>query len=229
MQRIVSVFPRVATSTNPLHRDDRLAGMNIVREQCWQPPPDVLESVLVGVGETNRRGGCPFVLDVLLLVCGIGLAAAVPAAGQNVSRASSVSEFARLAEKVVSDRAGGVEEPEGIEEQALEILDGVALGSLNAAAPDLSALNQHLAEFVTHDPPVGEEYEVFRLSGNPMSFALLADFGEGGPSAVRIYSGPPGKRTLAGRVDRYSQKGFLDAPTPSRREYSRRGILTVIA
>ncbi len=87
---------------------------------------------------------------------------------------------------------------------------------------------------------------MFRLGGNPAAFALLADFGEGGPSAVRIYAGAPGKLSLAARVDRYAQKDFFDdyielvpvpgpvallspwrgAPTTSRQAYSRPGILT---
>ena len=64
--------------------------------------------------------------------------------------------------------------------------------------------------FVTHQPPVGEGYRVVRLGGDPATYALLADFGLGGPSAVRVYAGAPGHLGLSARVDRYAQKDFFD-------------------
>jgi hypothetical protein len=135
---------------------------------------------------------------------------ATPASGQSFAGASPPPEFTRLADKLAADRAAGAEEAEAPEEQALEILDRAALASLNAAAPDPEALSARLAAFVTRQPSLGEGFRVVRLGGNPASFALLADFGEGGPSAVRIYAGAPGKLSLAARVDRYAQKDFLD-------------------
>jgi hypothetical protein len=148
-------------------------------------------------------------LGASVLLCGLCLAAA-PAFSQNLPAATPPPEFTRLAEKLAADRGAGADETEATEEQALEILDRVALGSLNAAAPDPDAINPGLAAFVTHQPPIGEGFRVVRLGGNPASFALLADFGEGGPSAVRIYAGAPGRLSLAARVDRYAQKDFLD-------------------
>jgi len=136
--------------------------------------------------------------------------AATPAISQNVSGSAPPPEFTRLADKLAADRASGADETAPTEEQALEILDHAALQSLNVAAPDPEALNQRLAAFVTRQPSLGEGFRVFRLGGNPASFALLADFGEGGPSAVRIYAGVPGKLSLAARVDRYAQTDFLD-------------------
>jgi len=136
--------------------------------------------------------------------------AATPSASQEIPGATPPPEFTRLAEKLDADRAAGAQETEATEEQALEILDRVALASLNVAAPDPEALNPRLAPFVTRQPPLGEGFRVFRLGGTPASFALLADFGEAGPSAVRIYAGAPGKLSLAARVDRYAQKDFLD-------------------
>jgi hypothetical protein len=152
-------------------------------------------------------------LAVAALACGLSLSIGPPAACQSAAGTRSDStapEFKRLAGKLAADRAEEVEEPEAVEEQALEILDREALGFLNMAAPDLDMLNQRLAVFVTHEPPIGEGYRAFKLGGEPAAFALLADFGEGGPSAVRVYAGLPGKLALAGRVDRYTQKDFID-------------------
>lgn len=144
-----------------------------------------------------------------VLICGLCLAAS-PAFGQNTSGAAPPPEFTRLAEKLAADRSAGADETEATEEQALEILDHEALGLLNVAAPDPEVLNPRLAVFVTRQPPLGEGFRVVRLGGSPASFALLADFGEDGPSAVRIYAGATGKLSLAARVDRYAQKDFLD-------------------
>jgi len=160
---------------------------------------------LWGCAGANRLRLC-----VTVLACGLWVAAAAPASGQSMTGAAPPPDFTRLAEKLAADRAAEVEVPEGPEEQALEILDYVALEVLNGAAPDPEALNRRLVTFVTRQPAVGEGYRVFRLGGNPASFALLADFGEGGPSAVRIYAGAPGKLSLAARVDRYAQKDFFD-------------------
>lgn len=134
----------------------------------------------------------------------------MPVDGQNSSTVAPPPEFTQLADKLATDRSAEAEESQAPEQQALEILDRAVLPSLNAPSPDLAALNQRLAKFVTREPPLGESFRVFALGGSPSSFALLVDFGEAGPSAVRIYSGAPGKLSLAARVDRYAQKDFLD-------------------
>jgi hypothetical protein len=148
-------------------------------------------------------------LGAFVMACGLCLVAA-PAFSQNTPSAAPPPEFTRLAEKLDADRSAGADETEATEEQALEILDRVVLASLNVAAPDPASVNPRLAAFVTREPPLGEGFRVVRLGGSPASFAMLADFGEGGPSAVRIYAGAPGKLSLAARVDRYAQKDFLD-------------------
>lgn len=135
---------------------------------------------------------------------------AIAMRAQSPPAATPPAEFTQLADKLASDRAAEAQESQAPEQQALEILDRAALPSLNAPLPELAALNQRLANFVTREPPLGESFRVFVLGGSPSSFALLADFGEAGPSAVRIYSGAPGKLSLAARVDRYAQKDFLD-------------------
>ena len=121
------------------------------------------------------------------------------------------SEFARLAAQLGQQRLGGGEESEKLQEQALAILDGMALQTLNAPGdPNLEALNQRLAVLVTQQPPVGENYGVVRLDGNPAAYALVANFGLGGPSAVRLYRGLVGRYVLAARIDRFTQKDFFD-------------------
>ncbi len=121
------------------------------------------------------------------------------------------SEFARLALRLAQQRLAGAEESEKLQEQALGILDSMALGTLNAAGePDLGALNQRLAGLVTQQPPVGEEYGMVRLGGSPAAYALVANFGLGGPSAVRLYRGVAGRYALAARIDRFAQKDFFD-------------------
>ena len=140
--------------------------------------------------------------------------------------------FGALAAQVTADRAEGGAESEPLEEQALEILDRAALEQLNGeqrnagqmaasaaqatvpgAAPagaDLRLVNERLASFVIHQPPIGEAYRVVRLGGNPATYALVADFGLSGPSAVRLYAGAAGELALAARIDRYSQNDFID-------------------
>ena len=143
-----------------------------------------------------------------MLICTV---LSTPAAlAQSAPASAQLEEFTRLTDKLAADRAARTDEAEAPQEQALEILDRAALPALNANAPDVAALNKRLASFVTRVPPVGESFLVEQLGGSPASFALLADFGEGGPSAVRIYAGVPGKLVLAARIDRYAQKDFLD-------------------
>ena len=121
------------------------------------------------------------------------------------------TEFSRLAAQLAQQRLGGAPESETQQEQALAILDALVLDALNAApAPDLAALSQRLAAMVTQQPAVGEDYRVVGLGGTPAAYALAANFGLGGPSAVRIYASTAGRYALAGRVDRYAQKNFFD-------------------
>jgi hypothetical protein len=139
----------------------------------------------------------------------VGFVVAPPAKAQATPQ--SPPEFAKLVSQLApSDGADVSPQSKAAEEQALTVLDGVALPALQAATPDLDALNAALAQYVTRQPPLGEAYTVFRLSGSPATYALLADFGPDGPSAVRIYSGAPTQVALAARVDRYAQKDFLD-------------------
>jgi hypothetical protein len=169
-------------------------------------------SLRMGVTPANRTwfGTRHFRYARRALVCavvfGVGLAMAQAPRGSAVDPGA----FRMLVTQIAAARANGGPEPEAVQEQALAMLDRAALEELNGAASDLEALNRRLAARVTRQPSVGEGYRVMRLGGNPAAYALLANFGLSGPSAVRVYAGAPGKLELAARVDRFAQKDFLD-------------------
>ena len=145
---------------------------------------------------------------VCAAACG-SLAIGVSAAPQSAT-SPQASSFAKLAAQLTSARDNGDPESQSVAGSSPGILDAAALQQLNSASPDLDTLNARLATFVAHQPPVGEEYRVVRLGGAPATYAMLANFGPGGPSAIRLYSGAPGHLSLAGHIDRYAQKDFLD-------------------
>ncbi len=158
-----------------------------------------------------RLAATAFAAVLLTLAGAPELRALVVGTGSPAQAGKPESEFARLAVRLVQQRLGGAEESEKLQEQALAILDGMALQTLNAPGdPNLEALNQRLAALVTQQPPVGENYGVVRLDGNPAAYALVANFGLGGPSAVRLYRGLAGRYALAARIDRFTQKDFFD-------------------
>ncbi len=102
---------------------------------------------------------------------------------------------------------------EKLEKKALDILDGLVRSALGGGVPpDLDSLNAHLANLGSHDRAFGEMYRVIRLGGKPPVFALLADFGLGEPSAIRLYAekGSPAQFALAGEISRLTQKDILD-------------------
>ncbi len=130
---------------------------------------------------------------------------------EQVQAQSPEPEFTRLALRLVQQRLAGAEENEKLQEHALAILDSMALEALNAPGqPNLEALNQRLASLVAQQPPVGEDYRVVRLGGPPAAYALIANFGLGGPSAVRLYGAVAGRYALGARIDRFAQKDFFD-------------------
>lgn len=121
------------------------------------------------------------------------------------------SDFTRLAARLAQQRLGGAEESEKLQEQALGILDSLVLEVLDAAGePNLDRLNQRLAALAVQQPSVGENYRVLRLGGNLAAYALAANFGLGGPSAVRLYAPTARRHALAARIDRFAQKDFFD-------------------
>jgi hypothetical protein len=124
-------------------------------------------------------------------------------------------EFKKLAAQLSGARLDNTEESAPLQEKALAVIDELALAALNRssspnASPDLGAANQQLAELVSHVPSVGENYRLARLGGAG-AYAVVANFGLGGPAAVRIYSNAGGRYALAAKIDRFEQKDFLDS------------------
>ena len=122
------------------------------------------------------------------------------------------SEFKKLAAQLSTARLDGAAESEASQEMALGILDELASAALNgSASPDLVAANQRMADLVTHVPPVGENYHLVRLGGAPVAYAMVVNFGLGGPAAVRVYSNAGGRYALAARIDHFVEKDFFDS------------------
>jgi hypothetical protein len=121
-------------------------------------------------------------------------------------------EFKRLAAQLSTARLGGEAESEASQEKALGILDGFVSSVLGSSTPpDLDAANERLGELVSHVPPVGENYHLLRLGGSPAAYAMVVNFGLGGPAAVRIYSNASGRYALAAKIDRFVEKDFFDS------------------
>lgn len=126
--------------------------------------------------------------------------------------ADAAAEFKRIVAELSTARLGGGEENQAQMEKALLYLDTVALPMLNGSAePNLEGANRSLAGLVSHDPPVGENYRLVKLGGNPAVYALLVNFGQGGPAAVRIYAGSAGHYVLGAKIDHFTQKDFFDS------------------
>ncbi len=171
------------------------------------------------IRDMSRTLSIPVMALVLLLgtsFCGPVVAAASPRLPAQTAAKAPEAAFGVLAAQITGDRTEGGAESVVLEEQALEILDRAALEQLNggqpggSAGPNLDQVNQRLAAFVTHQPPVGEAYRAVRLAGNPAAYVLIADFGLSGPSAIRLYAGAPGELALVARIDRATQKDFVD-------------------
>jgi len=150
---------------------------------------------------------CIAAVNVVLLVLipfAIGLRAQI--------KGDSAAEFKRLAGQLSAARLNGAAESEDSQEMALGILDGLAASVLTgSASPDLDAANRRMADLVSHVPPVGENYRLVRLGGDPAAYAMVVNFGLGGPAAVRIYSNASGRYVLAAKIDHIVEKDFFDS------------------
>jgi len=125
---------------------------------------------------------------------------------------SLAGEFKAAAAALSASRLSGGAEIEASQEKALAYLDSVALSTLNSSAsPNLDVTNQRLTALVSHDPPVGENYRLLKLGGSPAAYAMVVNFGLGGPAAVRIYAETTGHYALAARIDHFTQKDFFDS------------------
>jgi hypothetical protein len=144
-----------------------------------------------------------FVL-LILIPLAIGLPAQI--------KSDSVTEFKRLASQLSAARLNGAAEREDSQDMALGILDELAAAALTGStSPDLDAANRRMADLVSHIPPVGENYRLVRLGGTPAAYAMVVNFGLGGPAAVRIYSKASGGYVLAAKIDHIVEKDFFDS------------------
>jgi hypothetical protein len=124
----------------------------------------------------------------------------------------ATSEFKRISEELSAARLSGGDENEAQMEKALAFLDSIAVSDLNVpAGPNLDGVNRGLAELTSHTPPVGENYRLVKLGGTPAAYAMVINFGLGGPAAVRIYAGGAGHYALAAKIDHFVQKDFFDS------------------
>jgi hypothetical protein len=124
----------------------------------------------------------------------------------------ATAEFKRISQDLSAARLGGGEENNVEMEKALAYLDSIAVSVLNLpAGPNLEGANRSLAGLASHTPPVGENYRLVKLGGAPAAYAMVINFGLGGPAAVRIYAGPAGHYGLAARIDHIVQKDFFDS------------------
>lgn len=154
------------------------------------------------------------VLAAVVALSGLVIFGAAAGALRSPAQAGSDSaaEFKRTSGELSAARLSGGDENEALMEKALAYLDSIAVSALNVpAGPNLDGANRGLAGLVSRIPPVGENYRLVKLGGAPPVYALLVNFGLGGPAAVRIYAGSPGNYALAGRIDRFVRKDFLDS------------------
>jgi hypothetical protein len=122
------------------------------------------------------------------------------------------AEFKRISGELSTTRLGGGDENEAQMEKALAYLDSIAVSVLNdPAGPNLEGANRGLMGLVSHTPPVGENYRLMKLGGAPAAYAMVVNFGLGGPAAVRIYAGTAGHYALAAKIDHFVQKDFFDS------------------
>lgn len=131
-----------------------------------------------------------------------------------------VAEFKKRAAQLAGQRLGGADADRSVQDAALAILDAmVCQGLTSRGGASLDAINARLAELVTQDPAVGEDYRVLALAA-PRLYALVANLSLAGPAVLRLYvrdepaagakrEQPAGCR-LAAQIDRFTQPDFFD-------------------
>jgi len=126
--------------------------------------------------------------------------------------ADATAEFKQTVQDLSAARLAGADENQAQAERALEYLDSFSLSVLNVpGAPDLDVANRRLAGLVSRTPPVGENYRLVKLGGAPPAYAMVVNFGLGGPAAVRVYAGDAGHYALSASINRFNQKDFFDS------------------
>jgi hypothetical protein len=149
-----------------------------------------------------------------VLLVGCVIFGAIPfAAWLHAQTGSDASaEFKRISDELSAARLSGGDENEARMERALAYLDSIAVSVLNvSASPDLDGANRQLAGLTSHTPPVGENYRLVKLGGAPAAYAMVINFGLGGPAAVRLYAGAAGHYALSAKIDHFVQKDFFDS------------------
>jgi hypothetical protein len=120
------------------------------------------------------------------------------------------AEFRRLAPQVLDQRNDTGEQAASLFEYSLSLLDRMVARTLELGPkPDLQIINTQFHVMVGEQPVYGQHYRVLRLAGSPDTYALVANFGVGGPSAVRLYRWMP-RWLVVARIDRFHQKDYFD-------------------
>jgi hypothetical protein len=171
-----------------------------------------MNSIFFGKQRKTWRAGAGIVLRAVS--AGLFLfAVAQPAARLMAqSERDPVAQFRQIADDLSAARQGGGEENQERTEKALAFLDSLAIPVLNVPPiPHLEEANQRLAALASHTPPVGENYRLVKLGGAPAAYAMVVNFGLGGPAAVRIYASADGRYSLSAKIDHFVQKDFFDS------------------
>jgi hypothetical protein len=132
--------------------------------------------------------------------------------GTPQTASDATAEFKHTAGALSDARLSGGDENPAQMEKALAFLDSIALSVLNVPTePNLEGGNRSLQGLVTRTPSVGENYRLVKLGGAPAAYAMVVNFGLGGPAAVRLYAGGSGHYALAARIDHFVEKDFFDS------------------
>jgi hypothetical protein len=171
-----------------------------------------MNSIFCGNQRKTRQADAGMIVSAISF--GLFLLAAARPAPRLMAQSERdpVAQFRQIADELSAARQGGGEENQARMEKALAYLDSLAIPVLNVPpAPHLEETNQRFAGLAAHTPPVGENYRLVKLGGSPAAYAMVVNFGLGGPAAVRIYGSVDGRYSLAAKIDHFVQKDFFDS------------------
>ena len=86
-----------------------------------------------------------------------------------------------------------------------------------------------MAGLTSQDSAAAGRCTVQRLGGSPAVYALTANFGAGGPSAVRIYAHGTEPYRLAARIDHFSQADLFDDYLVTLPVVSQEGVFVTVS
>ena len=171
-----------------------------------------MNSIFFGDPAAGRHPGLPKTWLATALCAVLFIFTTAPALVIAQSSTDSSSEFRRLAAELSAARLNGGVESEAQQEKCLVYLDSIASSVLSTSTTlDLSAANQRVAGLASQPPAVGENYRLVKLGGSPATYAMVINFGLGGPAAIRIYAAVNGRYVLASGIDHFAQKDFFDS------------------